>query len=85
MVWGTQNIVWGARYLFLLYVLITNFLGTTKFVGAQKKFVRVLPPNAPPVATGLEHEHLHANGQMKQMFRYLHDVGTLLASTLLFW
>jgi len=26
----------------------TNFPGTTKFRGAQKKFWEALPPNAPP-------------------------------------
>jgi len=36
-----------ARFLFLLYVLIKNFLGTTKFWGAQTILV-ALPSNCPP-------------------------------------
>ena len=34
-VWGAQNIFRGWRLLFLLYFLIKNFLGKTKFRGAE--------------------------------------------------
>jgi len=33
-VWGAQNILRGSRLLFLLYLLIKNFLGKLKFGGA---------------------------------------------------
>jgi len=33
---GAQNIFWGSQLLFLLWVLIKNFLGKTKFGEAQK-------------------------------------------------
>jgi len=41
----------GSRLLFLLHFIIKNFLGKTKFGGAQK--IRGNCPRMPPVATGL--------------------------------
>ena len=52
--WGLegQNTFLGVHD-FCYYIFKTNFSGNKKPWGTQKKFEGALPPNAPPVATGL--------------------------------
>jgi len=50
--WGAKRVFIEARFLFSLYVLIKNFLGTKKYWGAQKIGERC-PPIPRPVFTGL--------------------------------
>jgi len=45
---GEQNIFRGATFLFILYVLIKNFLGTIKFGGNNKNWGEQHPRMPPP-------------------------------------
>jgi len=52
---GQNTFLGGERFCFY-YIFKTNFSGSKKIWGEQKKFRGALPPNATPrVATGLDH------------------------------